>query len=199
MGEIDRLQLRIGDAERHQVAEILRRAAGEGRLGLDELDERLDATFAAKTYADLVPLTADLPERLAGPESAPARAVPAVPDAEPERHLAILGGFERKGTWTVPGTMQIVAVMGGANLDFREAGFAAGTCELRVNALMGGVNLIVPPDVRVIFSMVSVLGGHNDDKGNPTASADAPTLVINGFCLMGGVNVERKARKEIRG
>ena len=53
--------LRISDADRHQVAELLRDAAGEGRLDLEELDERLEATYAARTYADLVPITIDLP------------------------------------------------------------------------------------------------------------------------------------------
>ena len=53
--------LRISDADRHRVAEHLREAAGEGRLDLEELDERLEATYAARTYADLVPLTEDLP------------------------------------------------------------------------------------------------------------------------------------------
>jgi len=53
--------LRVSDADRHKVAEILRQAAGEGRLDLDELDERLESAYAAKTYADLVPITADLP------------------------------------------------------------------------------------------------------------------------------------------
>ena len=57
----DPTQLRISDADRHQVAEILREAAGEGRLDIDELDQRLEATYAARTYADLVPITLDLP------------------------------------------------------------------------------------------------------------------------------------------
>ena len=59
----DPAQLRISDHDRHQVAELLRQAAGEGRLDLEELDERLEAAYSAKTYADLVPITADLPVR----------------------------------------------------------------------------------------------------------------------------------------
>ncbi len=43
------------------MAEELRTAAGEGRIDLEELDERLEATYAARTYADLVPITIDLP------------------------------------------------------------------------------------------------------------------------------------------
>jgi hypothetical protein len=58
---------RIGDADRERVAERLRVAAGEGRLAPDELEERLEAAFAARTEADLAPLVADLPEPAAPP------------------------------------------------------------------------------------------------------------------------------------
>ena len=66
MGEMERpphdpARMRIGDKERNQVAELLQRAAGDGRLDFDELEERLEATWSAKTYGDLVPITADLP------------------------------------------------------------------------------------------------------------------------------------------
>ena len=54
-------ELRVSDADREQVAETLRHAAGEGRLTMDELDERLSAAYAAKTFSDLAPLTSDLP------------------------------------------------------------------------------------------------------------------------------------------
>jgi hypothetical protein len=53
--------LRIGDADRERVAERLRTAAGEGRLAPEELEERLEAAFAARTEAKLAPLVADLP------------------------------------------------------------------------------------------------------------------------------------------
>ena len=53
--------LRVADADRERVAERLRRAAGEGRLAPEELEERLEAAFGARTQADLAPLVADLP------------------------------------------------------------------------------------------------------------------------------------------
>jgi Domain of unknown function (DUF1707) len=65
------LALRIGDADRERVAERLRRAAGEGRLSPEELEERLEAAFAARTEAELTPLVADLPP--APPRPRPAR------------------------------------------------------------------------------------------------------------------------------
>lgn len=53
--------LRASDADRDQVAERLRMAAAEGRLTADELSERLDAAFRARTYGELGALLADLP------------------------------------------------------------------------------------------------------------------------------------------
>ncbi|GIG57522.1 hypothetical protein Lfu02_18940 [Longispora fulva] len=54
-------ELRAADADRERVAEKLRTALNEGRLDLSEFDERLQAVYAAKTYAELAPITADLP------------------------------------------------------------------------------------------------------------------------------------------
>ena len=65
---------RASDADREAVAEVLRRAAGDGRLTLEELEERLDSTYSARTYGDLEPIVADLPVTLppaVRPPSAP--------------------------------------------------------------------------------------------------------------------------------
>ena len=56
-------RLRAGDGDRDAVAEQLREAHAEGRLTIEELEDRLDKTYAARTFADLAPLTADLPPR----------------------------------------------------------------------------------------------------------------------------------------
>jgi hypothetical protein len=53
--------LRAGHADRERVLERLRRAHVEGRLDDAEFDERITATFAARTYGELDALTADLP------------------------------------------------------------------------------------------------------------------------------------------
>jgi hypothetical protein len=52
---------RASDAERDTVAETLREHAAAGRLDPDELEDRLERAFAARTRADLAPLVADLP------------------------------------------------------------------------------------------------------------------------------------------
>ncbi|MEP9381606.1 DUF1707 SHOCT-like domain-containing protein [Nocardioides cheoyonin] len=186
-------ELRIGDAERHQVAEILRQAAGEGRLDLDELDERLEAAYKAKTYADLVPLTLDLPGH--APAPAPTRAANLPAGAEGGTHLAILSGFERKGVWTVPGQMTVVCFMGGADLDLREATFSTPECTIVVNAIMGGADIKVAPDVHVIMEGIGIMGGYSGPSGGEEIRPDSPVLRIKGFALMGGVSVTRKPRR----
>jgi hypothetical protein len=194
-GPNDPTRLRISDAERHQVAEILREAAGEGRLDLDELDARLEATYAARTYADLVPITLDLP---AHPHPVPAVRAPGsplvVPGPERETHLAIMSGFDRRGVWVVPERMTIVAFWGGAELDLRQARFAAQECVITINAVMGGAQVIVPPHVNVRMEGTAIMGGYSGPSGLVDAqlAADSPTIRIRGVAIMGGVNVERK-------
>lgn len=66
-------ELRVSDSDRDRVAERLRVAAGEGRLGADELEDRLERAFAARTEAELAPLTADLPSPAQRPPRRPVR------------------------------------------------------------------------------------------------------------------------------
>jgi hypothetical protein len=53
--------MRAGDTDRELVLERLRAAQAEGRLDLEEFDERVTATLAARTYGELAALTTDLP------------------------------------------------------------------------------------------------------------------------------------------
>lgn len=76
---------RASDADRDRVASALREHCGEGRISIDELEERLEAVYAAKTLGDLQRVTADLPEedlyQLPVPASQPKAAPPVVRSA----------------------------------------------------------------------------------------------------------------------
>jgi len=191
----DPSRLRISDADRHQVAEVLRQAAGEGRIDLDELDQRLDATYAARTYADLVPITLDLPTLADGtvPSQRPESGVVGGAPTE-ERHLAILSGLERRGVWTVPARMTVNCFMGGADLDLRQAQFAAHEVVITINSVMGGADIKVNPRTHVILEGTGIMGGYSGPSGKTPAEldADSPVVRIRGFALMGGVSVSRR-------
>jgi uncharacterized protein DUF1707 len=58
---------RASDADRDIAADVLCAAVGDGRLTLDELDERLGAALSARTITELAALIADLPGRRCGP------------------------------------------------------------------------------------------------------------------------------------
>jgi hypothetical protein len=195
-GGSDPTQLRISDDERHQVAELLRQAAGEGRLDIDELDQRLEQTYAARTYADLVPITLDLPSHPhQRPVVRPAAASPqVVPGPDKESHLAILSGLSRKGIWVVPRQMTILAMMGGAELDLRQAKFAAPEVVITINAFMGGASVIVGPNTRVQMEGTGIMGGYAGPSGLVEGEIDesSPLVRIKGIAIWGGVSVERK-------
>jgi hypothetical protein len=199
----DPSQLRISDQDRHQVAEVLREAAGEGRIDLEELDERLGATYAARTYADLVPITLDLPAATTAqlPVRPAATPAPVVPGPAEERHLAILGGLDRKGVWVVPQHLTVTAFLGGADLDLRQAQFAAREVTITVNAFMGGADIKVNPQTHVIMEGVGILGGYSgpSDDVPPELTADSPVVRIRGVAVMGGVSVTRKPVRGSRG
>ncbi|HYZ54319.1 MAG TPA: DUF1707 domain-containing protein [Streptosporangiaceae bacterium] len=63
--------VRVGDADRDAVATQLREHYADGRLTLDELNERLDQAFAARTRADLNAVTRDLPPHIGWPTASP--------------------------------------------------------------------------------------------------------------------------------
>ncbi len=189
-------QLRISDADRHKVAEVLRDAAGEGRLEIDELDERLEATYAAKVYADLVPIVVDLPgNELALPTAAiPVRQPASGSAARHESSLAIMGGQDRKGVWEVGPTHTAFTLMGGIDIDLREAVFATPEVVITANAVMGGIDVIVNARTKVIVEGIGIMGDFSQARDKVEAELDdtSPVVRVKGVALMAGVTVVRK-------
>jgi DUF1707 SHOCT-like domain len=196
----DRGNLRASDADREGVANILREAAGDGRLTMDELDERLDAVYAAKTYAELEPITRDLPDAATArvpvrgqSQAVGDRRIGGVPTSEGA--FAILGGFSRKGDWVVPKDFTAFAFMAGGEIDLREARFAEPVVTVHVIAIMGGIEITVPEDVTVRVTGIGIMGGF-DHGASATGTPGGPTIIINGLALMGAVEVKHRPLKK---
>ncbi|MET8229037.1 DUF1707 SHOCT-like domain-containing protein [Streptomyces sp. NPDC004082] len=199
--------LRASDADRERVAEQLRDALAEGRLDMEEFEERLEATYRARTYGELAPITRDLPGADAVAPVFPA-GVPAERGGWGERivggegssswGVAVLSGFERKGRWTVPRRFTAFTFMGGGDLDLREANFAEREVVVHCVAVMGGVNILVPPGVEVVVRGVGVMGGFDHREDGVPGDPGAPRVVVTGFAFWGGVGVERKLTKAER-
>ncbi|HEV3069398.1 MAG TPA: DUF1707 domain-containing protein [Streptosporangiaceae bacterium] len=197
-GPADHGLMRVSDSDREQAAEVLREAAGQGRISFDELDERLEAAYAAKTYADLATVTRDLPQ--AGQAPSPARAAQVSRIGGTPRSkfsVAVMSGARRMGRWVVPRTYVAVAVMGGIELDLREAQFSEAEVTLHAYTVMGGIEITVPEDVEVDVSGMAFMGGFDHNASAPGVPG-APRVRVLGFAFMGGVDVRRKPVKARR-
>ena len=167
-------------------------------LDVDEFERRITVAQTSDNPADIEALLADLPEsdRPAAPVTAVVpTVVPAlVPEAgDRDTVYAIFGGIDRRGAWTVPRRMRIVAMFGGANLDLREARFPPGVVDIEVTAVMGGINIVVPPGLAVQMHGSAIMGGFADVNRAPAyPDPDAPLLRVHGLAMMGGVNVEMR-------
>lgn len=189
--------LRASDADRELVVEALRRAAGDGRLSPDELDQRLEAAYAAKTYAELEKLTEDLPA--AGAPAPIAGSIPAQRfGGNPTSRLgiALMSGFERAGRWVVPRRFTGLAIMGGGGIDMRNASFAEQTVRITVLALMGGIDIVVPEDAEVRAHGLGIMGGFGGRRVTGSAQAGRPVIIVTGLAIMGGIGIRRRPPKE---
>src|SRR5579863_1165737 len=114
-GPADHGLMRVSDSDREHAANVLREAAGQGRIDFDELDERLGLAYTAKTYADLAVVTRDLPQLAQAPSPAgrpgPVDRIGGTPGST--FSVAIMSGARRAGRWVVPRKYTSVAVMGG--------------------------------------------------------------------------------------
>jgi hypothetical protein len=188
-------RLRASDADRDQAATVINNAMAEGRLTPDEHSDRLDALYAAKTHADIVPLLDDLPASPGAVVPAPAGEV-ASPAGGANHIVAIFGGAARKGVWRPQPVIDVVTIMGGVELDFREAVLPGREISIRLVCVMGGVQITVPPEMHVVDSTAAIMGG-SQVAGDTEESLQpgAPVLRVTGLCLMGGTEVRRKPRK----
>jgi Domain of unknown function (DUF1707)/Cell wall-active antibiotics response 4TMS YvqF len=194
-GPSDHSLMRVSDSDREHAADVLREAAGQGRINFDELDERLELAYAAKTYADLAAVTSDLPRpgQVLSPAGQPAPVDRISGTPRTKLSLAIMSGARRAGRWVVPRTYVSVAVMGGVELDLREAQFSEPVVTLHAYAFMGGIQITVPEDVDVDVSGLAFMGGFDHNASGPGVPG-APQVRVLGFALMGGVEVRRKAK-----
>jgi hypothetical protein len=158
------------------------------------LEERLDRAHAAGSLEELRSLVSDLPVLHTGAPM-PAVAGSQVPatgayNADSQVIVGIMGGAERRGAWAPAKITTVIAVMGGVDLDLREARFAPGVTEINILAIMGGVDIVVPPGVHIDVNGIGIMGGFGQ-KGHTEAPTDssAPVLRISGFAMMGGVGV----------
>ncbi|MFB9909144.1 DUF1707 SHOCT-like domain-containing protein [Allokutzneria oryzae] len=196
----DQPELRVGDIEREQIAQLLNQAVGEGRLTLTEYNERVGLAYAARTRGELDLVVADLP--VTRPAAAHQNLPVSYEEGTGKRQwaVAVMSGAVRNGRWRVESDISALAMMGGVELDFRTAVFTSKVTTITAVAIMGGIQITVPPGVRVEVGGFSFMGGKDVNVDEDSVTPDSPTIRINGYALMGGIEIVTKnpKRKQIK-
>jgi len=183
-------ELRASDADRERTADLLRHAAGEGRLTMDELDERLDLVYETRTQRELDKLTADvvvpgdaqriqsrMPVKSGGGGS--------------EWVVSVMSGHDRKGRWRVGRHLKVVNIMGGSSIDLNDAELTDRDTTITLFSLMGGGEVRVPEGVNVTVSDFAFMGGNDCKVGEMYPDPGGPTIHIKLISIMGGTEVQR--------
>lgn len=188
MGEenLPNRQLRASDADRDRVVAVLGDALAEGRLSVEEHSQRTDKLNGAQTYADLEPLTADLPRqaRQSAVDHRGGKSVDVPARVGPQ--VALVSASSARPMQPVTGRIQAIAILGGVTIDLRYTRPAEDSIDVEAVALFGAVEIVVVPEARVT---VTGIGIRQPDEPGPV---DGPAVVVHGTAIFGGVRVSRR-------
>ncbi|MGH9136877.1 MAG: DUF1707 SHOCT-like domain-containing protein [Acidimicrobiales bacterium] len=183
--------VRIGDADRDRVIDVLRVACSDGRITLDEFSDRAGHVFAARTAADLELVTRDLPV----PVPVTAHHVDVSDSQATTTVIAIMNGNDRRQPWRPGDKVTAFAFWGGCTLDFRAARIDGPDVEVTAVAIMGGIDIIVPEGIEVEFSGLPIMGGTDCRLKDVPVVPGAPVLRVRAVAFWGGVSVRSKPRR----
>jgi hypothetical protein len=193
------LRRRVSDLEREEVADVLREAAGEGRLSYGELEERLETLYASKTYGELVELTADLPNgpRVPGAPAVSPQYSGAMVEAGPVIN-AFMSETKRTGNWLVPQRQEVNAVLGDVTLDYTEAQLPYDEVYLEVKSILADVKIRVPQNAIVHLDSNPILGSVSEQQSGPadpnTSNTRPTTFHIRGTAILAEIKIKRGPR-----
>jgi hypothetical protein len=188
---------RVSDEEREHVAELVRAAVDDGRLTRAEGDERLAGVDAAEHHEDLQAYIRELEQPTGAPEEG--RAPGATGTELPTSSFSLMRNQIRRGQWAPGPVHSVLAFMGGVELDLRDARLDPRGTTIRAVAIMGGIVIVVGPEVEVQCEGRGLMGGFGDLSGPPTVppAFGAPTLHVTGLAAWGGVEIRRRNRDAI--
>ncbi|MFF0817970.1 DUF1707 domain-containing protein [Rhodococcus sp. NPDC003318] len=192
--------LRVSDAEREYVGQLLQRAVGQGMLSLGEFTERMDTALAARTRGELNAVLYDLPGiRVVGESPAPhpyphtAPPAPGPPQPVVQGTNVIRGRMStihRKGPWQVPPTLAINVRFSTVTLDFTEATMQTQVVEVHLDDAFGTTTLIVPEEATVDLNGVETYGGSATNKVRTGPPFGPLHLVVRGRTRFGSVTAK---------
>jgi len=183
------------DLDRERVIQTLCTHFAHDNINTQELENRCEHAYKATTSAELQALVVGLPS-LPQEAGAPAPMYAVAPDgrADPveKRHLVVMSTVRKKGQWTPARHNKVTTIMGNAKFDLREAQLLHGETHFELNVLMGEVELIIPPGLRVEADGFAFMGEFDDSHSEGLAEANAPVIRVTGTVVMGAARIKTR-------
>ena len=198
--------IELADA-REKAIDLLSECFARDMLTVEDFERRVSLAHAAGSMAELGIAIEGLEAGVGaaqGDRSPPkmAHAPVAAPLAEvraADRAVAVFGETKRAGRWVPARRNTVVAFMGSAVIDLREARFGPGGATFSVVAAMGSVEILVPPGVNVRCGGSAVFGNFGQrDSGPASVAPDSPAIRVDGFSVFGSVEIETRHPGESR-
>jgi hypothetical protein len=187
--------LRPTTALRDRIIDRLSSGFAHGAIDTDEFERRVTVVHRSESAVEIEALVNDLPaSHSPTPSAPPTRAlVPASQAPESGRTLSVFGNTVRRGNWTVPRKLEVRAIFGNVELDFREAVLPTGVVELHLRPIFGNIEITVPPNLAIQAEGNAVFGNFDHVSRAPTQAApDAPVLRVIGTSVFGNVEIHMR-------
>lgn len=192
------------EPEREHIVETLSAHYAEDHLTTQELKQRFERAYSAKTLPDLRAVLSGLPALKApvrAPMPRPSARPAAVPTKSPQsarRYFAMMSRFRREGNWTPNPETVVTAIMSEVRMDLRDATFVDSVIDIDITAVMADALILVPPGVRVECDGFSMMGEFSSRDDIYTNDLDAPLVRVRGSAWMAKVSVETRMPGETR-
>jgi hypothetical protein len=199
--------LRVSDAEKEHVGQLLQKAVGLGMLSLGEFTERMDTALAAKTRGELNSVLADLPGMQIADDHRPVQA-PQPPQVTRASNSwggdssnvvkATMSTVTRKGPWHVPPQLTIQSKMSSVTLDFTQAVMSTQVVEVTVDDYCGTISLVLPPEATVDLNGVETIGGSSNNKVRTGPPIGRLHVIVRGKIRFGSITAKHPMGTSLR-
>lgn len=207
-GQVGNRDLRVSDAEREHVGQLLQRAVGLGMLSLGEFTERMDTALASRTRGELNSVLVDLPGvRLIGePTTArPAGHGKPIPLPQPGDATGSglagvvqggiirprISGVNRRGNWQVGPMLRVNSWLSGVTLDFTQAIMTTQVVEIQVDDYASSLTLVVPEEATVDLDGLELVGSSVNNKVRSGPPIGPLHLLVHGRVRFGSVTAKQ--------
>ncbi|MDC8832511.1 LiaF domain-containing protein [Alteromonas gilva] len=181
---------------REEVIDKLIYHYSHGVISAEAFERRLDAAMLSQDHHEIAGLAADLTmdvdDSYTRQKEKKLNINYAAGDVPPnETMINVMGGSDRSGRWKVPAEIRLLNFMGGSDIDFSDAVFTTPNVTIKTICIMGRTNIKVPENINVVTKAFCFMGGI-DNKAPSIADRQAPTVTVEGFVLMGGIDIDLK-------